>query len=65
MDTVLLVGGELDALAAQMMLHDSQKGTKYEGTLFHVWSVADGEDVSGIRARKDSLNQFKNYPTML
>lgn len=59
MDTVLLVGGELDALAAQMMLHDSQKGTKYEGTLFHVWSVADGEDVSGIRARKDSLNQFK------
>lgn len=60
MDTVLLVGGELDAMAAQMMLHDSQKGTKYEGTLFHVWSVPDGEAVSGIRARKDALNQFKN-----
>lgn len=58
-DKLLLVGGELDAAAAQQMLVDSQKGTKYEGTLFHVWSVPDGEGIECIRERKQAISQFK------
>lgn len=60
MDTLLLVGGELDALAAQQMLTDSQKGTKYEGKWFHVWSPTKGESSEvQFRNRRDSIGQFK------
>lgn len=61
MDTLVLVGGECDAAAAQEMLVESQKGTKYEGRLFHVWSPTDGEcAVEQIRRRKEAINAFKN-----
>lgn len=43
MDTLLLVGGECDAAAAQTMLVDTDKGTRWEGKLFHVWSPTKGE----------------------
>ncbi len=60
MDTLLLVGGELDALAAQQMLSESQKGTKYEGTFFHVWSPTNGEaSEQQFHARRESIGQFK------
>lgn len=42
-DVVLIVGGELDALAAQQMMLDSAKGSKYEGVPFHIWSINKGE----------------------
>lgn len=61
MDTLLLVGGELDALAAQQMLVESQKGTKYEGRLFHVWSPDKGESSEAqFHDRRESIGQFKN-----
>lgn len=61
MDTLVLVGGECDAAAAQEMLTESQKGTRYEGRLFHVWSPTDGESaVEQIRSRKEAINAFKN-----
>lgn len=60
MDTLLLVGGECDAMAAQEMLVESQKSTNYEGRLFHVWSPVDGESaVEQIRKRKSAINAFK------
>lgn len=60
-DTLLLVGGECDAMAAQEMLTESQKGTRYEGTLFHVWAPTDGESsIEQIRKRKQAINAFKN-----
>lgn len=60
MDTLLLVGGECDAAAAQEMLCESQKGTSYEGRLFHVWAPTDGENaVEQIRRRKSAINAFK------
>ena len=60
MDTLVLTGGECDAAAAQEMLCESQKGTKYEGTLFHVWAPTDGENaVEQIRRRKSAINAFK------
>lgn len=60
MDTLLLVGGECDAAAAQEMLCESQKGTSYENRLFHVWSPVDGESaVEQIRGRKSAINAFK------
>jgi len=59
MDTLLLVGGECDPPAAQEMLVESQKGTRYEGTLFHVWSPVDGENaIEQIRQRRTAINAF-------
>lgn len=59
-DTLVLTGGELDALAAQQMLVESQKGTKYEGKLFHVWSVNKGEQcIEELLLRKQKISQFK------
>lgn len=59
MHTLLLVGGEADAMAAQEMLTESQKGTRYEGQLFHVWGVSDGESaIKQILRRRDVINQF-------
>lgn len=61
MDTLVLVGGECDAAAAQEMLTESQKGTKYEGRLFHVWAPTDGENaIEQIRRRKEAINAFKH-----
>lgn len=60
MDTLLLVGGECDAMAAFQMLLDSKKGTKYEGQYPHVWSPTKGEKaLSEILANKDVINKFK------
>src|SRR5690554_7216632 len=61
MDTLILVGGECDAVAAQEMLTESQKGTQYEGRYWHVWCPTDGESsVEQIRHRKKSVGAFKN-----
>lgn len=59
-DTLLLVGGECDAMAAQHMLTESKKGSKYEGQLSHVWSPTKGENaLSEIAANKESIGRFK------
>lgn len=60
MDTLLLVGGECDAMAAQAMLVESRKGTKWENTLFHVWSPNKGEmALSEILFHKTAIGKFK------
>lgn len=60
MDTLLITGGECDAMAAQEMLCESQKGTKWEGTFFHVWSPNKGEaTLQELIANKDVINKFK------
>ena len=59
-DTLLITGGELDALAAQQMLLDSAKGTKYEGVPFHVWSINKGEAcLEEIVDNREHINKFK------
>ena len=59
-DTLMVCGGELDAPAAQQMLVESQAGTKYANTLFHVWSVTKGEAcLDEILSNKGAINQFK------
>lgn len=61
MDTLVLTGGECDAVAAQEMLTESQSGTPYAGRLWHVWSPTDGESsVEQIRRRKQAIGAFKN-----
>jgi len=60
MDTLLLVGGECDTMAAQAMLLESRKGTKWEGTWFHVWSPTKGEcALSEIILNKEEIKKFK------
>ncbi len=60
MDTLLLVGGECDAMAGFQMLLESKKGTKYEGQYPHVWSPTKGEKaLSQIIANKDAIAKFK------
>lgn len=59
-DCLLIVGGELDALAAQQMLLDSAKGTKWEGQPYHVWSVNKGEScLEEIVQNREHIAQFK------
>ncbi|MGE3614170.1 MAG: toprim domain-containing protein, partial [Sulfurimonas sp.] len=59
-DTLLLVGGECDAMAAQQMLQESRVGTKWEGIPFHVWSPNKGEcALQEIVAQKSEISQFK------
>ena len=59
-DTLMIVGGELDAMAAQQMLLDSAKGTKYEGIPFHVWSVNKGEAcLEEIIDNREHIDKFK------
>lgn len=59
-DILMIVGGELDALAAQQMLLDSAKGTKWEGIPFHVWSVNKGEQcLEEIIDNREHIDQFK------
>jgi len=60
MDTLLLVGGECDCMAAQTMLKESRKGTKWENSWFHVWSPTKGEcSLPEIVANKDEIKKFK------
>jgi len=60
MDVLVLVGGECDAMAAQQMLSDSQKGTAWEGKFFHVWSPMKGEKcVEEVLAQKEVISRFK------
>lgn len=58
-DAVLVVGGELDALAAQQMMLDSAKGSKYEGVPFHIWSINKGEAcLEEIVDNREHLSKF-------
>ena len=60
MDTLLLVGGECDVMAAQTMLRESRKGTKWAGSYFHVWSPTKGEcALSEIVLNKEEIKKFK------
>lgn len=60
MNKLLIVGGECDAAAAQQMLCESQKGTKYENQLFHVWSVTKGEaSVEQLIQNREYINKFR------
>lgn len=60
MDTLVLKGGECDAMAAQQMLLDAADGTKYAGKFFHIWSVMKGEKcIEEILANKDIIGSFK------
>ncbi|ARB10929.1 DNA primase/helicase [Pectobacterium phage POP72] len=59
-DVLLIVGGELDALAGQQMLLDSAKGSQWEGKPYHVWSVNKGEAcLQEIVANREHINKFK------
>jgi len=59
-DTLLLVGGECDAMASQQMLQESRKGTKWEDIPFHVWSPNKGEcALQEIIDQKEEINKFK------
>lgn len=58
-DVLLIVGGECDAMAAQQMLCESRKNTKWEGNLFHVWSVTKGE--YSIQEIADNLKHIKKF----
>lgn len=60
MDTLLLVGGECDVMAAQTMLVASKKGSKWEGHYSHVWSPTKGEKaLSEILLNKEEIRKFK------
>lgn len=60
MDTLVLVGGECDAMAAQTMLLEGRAGTKWANTKFHVWSVMKGEaSLSEILHNKEEIKKFK------
>ena len=60
MDTLLLVGGECDAMAAQAMLLESRVGTKWANTYYHVWSPTKGEcALSEIVLNKEEIKKFK------
>jgi twinkle protein len=59
-DTLILVGGECDAMAAQQILLESQKGTQWEGKFFHVWSPMKGEHcIQEILDNKEEIAKFK------
>lgn len=62
-DILLIVGGELDMIAAQQMLHQSQKGTKYEGAYFHVWSPNKGETC--IQEMIDNRQYIEQFPKVI
>lgn len=58
-DTLLIVGGELDALAAQQMLLDSATGD-WKGKPYHVWSINKGEAcLQEIVENRDHISKFK------
>lgn len=58
-DKLIITGGQLDVLAAQQMLMESQAGTKYKDQLFHIWSPNKGEmAVDEILYHKDEINKF-------
>jgi len=60
MDTLLLVGGECDVLAAQTMMLEAKVGSKWEGVYEHVWSPTKGEmAIEEIILNKDEINKFK------
>lgn len=60
MDTLLLVGGECDVMAAQTMLLASKDGTKWAGQYAHVWSQTKGEKaLAEIVLNKEAIKKFK------
>lgn len=62
-DVLLIVGGHLDALAAQQMLTESREGTQWAGRLFHVWSVNKGEHC--IQEIIDNLKQIRKFKKVI
>lgn len=59
-DTLMVTGGELDAMAAQQMLLDSAVGTKYAGVPFHVWSINKGEAcLEELIQNREHIDKFK------
>ncbi len=62
-DTLLIVGGELDAMAAQTMLLESRKNTQWESHLFHVWAVHNGE--SGLDDIINNLKAIKKFKKVI
>lgn len=59
MDTLLITGGELDAMAAQQMLLDAATGD-WKGKPYHVWSINKGEAcLQEIVANRENINRFK------
>lgn len=59
-DTLILTGGECDAMAAQQMLMMAQEGTKYAGQWYHIWSGMKGElAIKEIIHNKEAINRFK------
>ena len=58
-DTLLLVGGECDAMAAQTMLKQATKGTKWEKQYKSVWSPMQGESIKEILLNKEEIDRFK------
>jgi twinkle protein len=60
LDTLLLVGGECDTMAAQQMLWKSRTGTKWADIPFHVWSPTKGEcALQEIIDNKAEIVKFK------
>ena len=63
-DTLLLVGGECDVMAAQQILLESRVGTKWEGVPFHIWSPTKGEcAVQDILDQKEEIAKFRKIIT--
>jgi twinkle protein len=62
-DILLIVGGQCDAMAAQQMLIESRKNTKWEGHLFHVWSPHKGE--AGIEELANNLKQIQKFKKVI
>lgn len=59
MHTLMIVGGELDAISSQQILCEANTG-QYEGRHRHIWSVNKGESgVEEILANRDDINKFK------
>lgn len=60
---LLIVGGACDAMAAQQMLCESQDGTRYEGKLYHVWSVMKGE--AGLIELVNNIKAIKKFKKII
>lgn len=62
-DILTITGGELDSMAAQYMLCESRKNTQWEGVMFHVWSVTNGE--AGLDDIVRNLKHIKKFKKVI
>lgn len=59
-ETLLIVGGACDAMAAQQLLCEGRSKGKWENQLYHVWSVQNGEaGITEIVDNFKAINKFK------